>query len=507
MADKPKPTESSLMLKHPQFVSAAEDWQECRDCYAGERTVKAAGQKYLKPTRAMILDGMNAGDVGYQMYQAYKLRAVFHDLYKDAVEAYMGMVFNKPPVISLPDKMKNIKSNMGETPENFLRRLTEEQLVSGRAAILNDLPLEGDVNTLPYFAMYPAEAICNWNAGESKDNVVDLRYAVLDESGYRVSETDMFAWQVEARYRVVMRDAAGNYSQGLFRDLGQGVPNFDPTQMSNPKYLEEVLPFVPLVFVNSKDNLPDVDVPPLLGLARAMFAMYRGEADYRQNLFMQGQDTFVTIGGFKKDPANPEGALRMGAGARVDIEAGGDAKYVGVDGRGLPEQRVALTNDRQRAETRAGQLATKAVGDKESGDALKTRLAAQTCTLTQIAIAGAGGLERSLKNCAIWMGEDPDKVKVEPNLEFSSTLVTGQDAFQMMQAKKEGAPVSYKSLHEWFTARGVTRLNFEEELKQITKERSMVAIFADPIAEQQRKIENDQTQQGIDKPTAPPAQK
>jgi hypothetical protein len=202
---------------------------------------------------------------------------------------------------------------------------------------------------------------------------------------------------------------------------------------------------------------------------------------------MQGQDTLVTIGTIgKKDPTNPDAPLRTGAGSRIEMDQGGDAKYIGVNSSGLPEQRSAIQNDRSRAEVRAGQLINARVGDKESGEALKTRLAAQTATLKQIALAGAAGLQEALQNVAIWMGLDPATVKIEPNLEFSSTLITGQDMFQLMQAKDLGMPISYESIHAYMVDRGITTMNFDDELATILKERQQVQLLKDPVAQQQQ---------------------
>jgi hypothetical protein len=219
-----------------------------------------------------------------------------------------------------------------------------------------------------------------------------------------------------------------------------------------------------------------------------MYAMYRGEADYRQNLFMQGQDTLITIGGvMHRDATQPNAPLRTGAGSRIDMEAGGDAKYIGVNSAGLPEQRTAISNDRQRAEVRSGQLVKVGIGDKESGEALKTRLAAQTATLRQIALTGGAALEAQLKYAAIWMGEDPNAVKIEVNEEFSSTLVTGQDAFQLMQAKDLGLPISYESIHAYMVDRGITKKNYEDEFKAIQAERAKVSILMNPVLQEQNK--------------------
>jgi hypothetical protein len=507
----------SVILLHPLYDAIKADWVIVRDCYAGEAAVKLKTSTYLPPTQGMILDGMdNANQTGYRMYEAYVLRAVWHDLYKEAVEAYIGLLHQKPPTITLPTKLKDIKSNFGETPAQLLRRVNEEQLVTGRLGLLCDLPTRPNLsNPLPYIAMYAAEAVRNWDVGEDEGKQSILNYVVLDESGYERNLANPFQWDPVVRYRVctlgnlVSQTDNAKYKTGLFTQTpASGSLEFNQDNMKAPNIFGRELDFIPFTFINTKDNLPTPDKAPLLGLANMMLAIYRGEADYRQNLFMQGQDTFVTIGGVKTtDTTDPDAPLRMGAGSRIDIEQGGDAKYVGVSSTGLPEQRSALQNDRSRAEVRAGQLVNARVGDKESGEALKTRLAAQTATLTAIALSGAAGLEEALKNAARWVGANPEEVKVEPNLEFSSTLITGQDALQMMQAKDLGFPVSYESLHEYAVDRGITKISFTEEMERITRERTMVSMFKDPIKQQNDEKDLDNQDPKNKPPATKPAQK
>jgi len=337
-----------------------DSWQIVRDVYAGEEAVKAAGVKYLSPTQAMELDGMQTNGEGFKAYERYKLRAFFHDLYKEAVQAYVGMLWSKPATIQLPDKMQKIRSNNGETIQQLLRRINEEQLVSSRVGLLSDLPSTPDINNLPYLTMYKGESVCNWDVAEDVNKEMLLNFVVLDESGYMREPGDPFTWKEQTRYRVCSSGdlmdplVRGVYQTGLFR-VTNGSPVFDPTAMSAPTYLGQTLDVIPFAFINGTHNLSDVEEPALLGLARMMLSIYRSEADYRQNLFMQGQDTLVTIGGVKiTDSANVDAPLRTGVGARIDIEATGDAKYIGVSGQGLPEQRTALENDRARAEGRRG---------------------------------------------------------------------------------------------------------------------------------------------------------
>lgn len=502
----------ALIVTHPLYDLIKSDWHIVRDCYAGETAIKNKGQEYLPPTQGMIIDGMaNEADIGFQTYKAYLLRAVWHDLYKEAVEAYIGLLHQKPPTITIPDKLKTVVSNFGETPAQLLRRINEEQLITGRLGLLVDLPRVPDqTNPMPYIAMYTGENVRNWDTSEDVNKQAVLNFVVLDESGLARNPQDPFMWIPEIRYRVCsVGDLTnpldnGDYMSGLFHLLdGEGSVLFTQSAMATPVIRGVPLKFIPFTFINTKDNLPTPDKAPLLGLAHMMLSIYRGEADYRQNLFMQSQDTFVTIGGVvNKDSTNPDAPLRMGAGSRIDIESGGDAKFVGVSSTGLPEQRQALQNDRSRAEVRAGQLVNARVGDKESGEALKTRLAAQTATLTAIALSGAAGLESALKQVAIWVGADPAQVKVEPNLEFSSTLVTGQDAFQLMQAKDLGLPISYESLHAYMVDRGITKLNFADEMARIQKERTLVAVFKDPIA-QKNDTKNLSNQDPANQPVPP----
>ncbi len=479
-----------LDTKHPYYEEFMADWAKLRDAYKGEQAVKERGAFYLPPTRGMILDGLkNATQLGFQMYEAYKLRAVWHDLFKDAVEAYIGLLHSKSAQFTLPDKMKNIRSNEGETMQELLRRINEQQLVTGRLGLLSDIPVSPSTAApIPYIAMYTAETVTNWDVGEGDSTLAKLNFVVLDESGLvRNNKEDPFQWNREIRYRVcsigdIVNNTDGKYLTALYRQT-EGDLTFNPSTLKAPSILGSELNVIPFSFINTKDLLPAPDRAPLLGLANAMFAIYRGEADYRQNLFMQGQDTLVTIGTVKRsdETTDPSEPLRTGAGSRIDMDQGGDAKYIGVNSAGLPEQRQALGNDRQRAEVRAGQLVNARLGDKESGEALRTRLAAQTATLKQIALAGAAGLEAQLKVIATWIGESPEDVKVEPNEEFNSDSATGQDVSQLMDGKDKGAPISYKSIHDWMVDRGYTKKDFETEFKEIADEKAMVQVLMNPV--------------------------
>lgn len=491
----------ALESLHPLYADRMPDWEEMRDLYKGERHVKSKGEKYLPATKSMKLDGMGSTgstpNLGQEVYNAYRIRAVLPDYVKEAVEAFIGMLHHKPPTIELPPQLEPLRESAtmyGEPLEVLLRRINEEQLVTGRLGLLADLPQNPDpANPMPYIAMYVAEAGRNWDDSSIDNGEADLNLVVLDESGYR---RDVFDWVAITKYRVLDLFHAGQteearatatpvYRSGAFEVAGGGTPTYVESDMTIPMIRGTTLDEIPFVFVNSKDVTTSPDEPPLLGLARLALAIYRGEADYRQNLFMQGQDTLVTIGDRKKGytetgPGEVDGIntlgdgepLRTGSGSLIEMEAGGDAKYVGVTSQGLTEQRMSLENDRARADAKSGSLATDSASTQESGTAKKTRIAAQTASLRQIALSGAAGLEWLLKTTARWMGADPEQVKVTPNLEFGQLELIPKDVVDAMTARTMGAPLSLESIHALAVDIGLTEFDYKTEKAMVDDERA-----------------------------------
>jgi len=466
----------AIDTKHPLYSEFIGDWQMMRDTYRGERRVKDNGRVYLPPTSGMLLDGMEPAQPGWNAYQAYLRRAVFHDFVADAVEGAIGLMHHKAPIIELPpqlEPLREVATVTGETLEQLLRRINEQQLVFGRCGLLLDLPVEPDpANPLPYIAMYQAENIINWDDGaRGIMTLPQLNLVVLNESEF---ERQMdFTWEFIEKYRLLilgdpqLNETVGVYRSALVRQTGQSAATeaaaLNALNWTEPSVRGRTLDEIPFVFVNSKDIVTSPDDPPLLGLARLALTIFRGEADYRQNLFMQGQDTLVVIGAQDTD-------FRVGAGASIVLPQGGDAKYVGVTSSGLPEQRQALENDKMMAANRAGQLIDTRTSQRESGEALKTRVAAQTATLNQLAITGAAGLEQILRIAATWVGANPDAVSVTPNLEFADDKIDGQTLVQYMTARTMGAPLSLRSIHGLMKEQKLTDMTFEEEVAEIESE-------------------------------------
>jgi len=458
-----------LKSVHPLFNEYLIDWTTMSDLYEGERTIKSKGRTYLPPTSGMVLDGMNnVNDLGYKNYESYKTRAVFPDYVKEAVEIFIGLMHQEEPTIQLPAGMEYLRKKatvQGESLVSLLRRINVNQLVNGRIGLLPDVVA---IQNQPVFHVttYPAQTIRNWHVTEE-----GLQVLVLDESGYEFNED--FEWKKTEVYRVLRflpaeeGRAAGYYTKSFNLTNNE---EYDELALQPPMVRGKLATRIPFVVVNSKDLVFDPDEAPLLPLGREVLTIYRGEADYRQNLFMQGQDTLVTIGTVLTEGDDGDDSIRTGAGSWIRMDQQGDAKYIGVTSSGLEEQRSALENDRKRAEAKAGQLIAAKGTQAESGEALRTRVSSQTATLNQIAITGAAGLEQALRGIAEWSGYNPDEVRVQPNLEFTDVEVKGQDLLHFMTARTMGAPISKKSIHTLMSKRGLTEMDYETELGEIENE-------------------------------------
>ena len=469
----------SLTSQHPEYSTRLADWVLMRDSHKGERQIKDKGTLYLSATPGQEYDGMQPSQPGKKNYDAYKARARYHDFIVQAVEALIGVMHHKPPNIELPKKMEPLLERgtvKGEPLDVLLRRINTEQLITGRVGLLADVPDGSPVSTLPYVATYVAEDILNWDDGRREEiSLQNLNLVVLDESEYeRVS---MFDWRQEQKTRVlVLGDLSANEPemQGLYRQavFAGNDTDFNESALLVPSIGGRVLNKIPFVFVNAKDIVPETDAPPLLGLANLALTVYRAEADYRQTLFMQGQDTLVIKGmasGGSNDAVG-EDDIRAGAGATIYVSEEGDAKYIGVSSDGLREQRESLQNDKKEAAEIGGKLLDTRGKEAESGDALRIRVSARTASLNQIALAGAEGLKSILKTIAEWVGADPEGVVVEPNLDFADDSLDGRTLVDIMTAKTMGAPISLRTIHNTMKEKDMTELEFEEELAEIESE-------------------------------------
>jgi hypothetical protein len=468
--------------KHPQYSERLADWIQMDDTFHGERAVKAKRLDYLPATEGMVQDGMSTpSSPGWKDYEAYLLRAIYHDIIKDGVKAMIGIMHAKPAEIKLPEKLEALRNNAtskGEPLQALLRKINVHQLVKGRVGLLVDVPDNKAVNeAVPYISVYDAKAIINWDAGSQNDGKDKLSLVVLDESGTRRKG---LTWKTEQKFRVCTLNGLASIddSEATPDEKAKFTVAVMVDNVNNPTKEDFITPSlagtemedIPFVFVGANDLVPEPEVPPMLGLSNLALAIYRAEADYRQTLFLQGQQTLVIIGGNVDEVDGT--SVRVGHKGVIDLKIGGDAKYIGASNQGLGEMRQSLENDKKAANLMGVTFLDAGANDgqSQSGEALRIRVAARTTTIASVAKAGGLGLENALKFAARWVGADPEEVSVKPITDFADQSVQGAALLAFMQAKQLGLPLSLQSIHRMMANNDLTEMSFDDEVDAIDEE-------------------------------------
>src|SRR5690349_5098161 len=122
---------------HPQYEAHQDFWQICRDVLAGDKAVKAAGERYLPP-----LDAMNA-----QEYRAYVERGFFFNATARTVDGLLGLIFRLAPAVKMAqasmlaqafDQLVADVDLRGSTLDSYSRRVVSDVMALGRCGTLVD---------------------------------------------------------------------------------------------------------------------------------------------------------------------------------------------------------------------------------------------------------------------------------------------------------------------------------------------------------------------------------
>lgn len=428
-----------ITVQHPayqQFISA---WQLMRDTFDGEECVKAAGEKYLpmKSGTAAISDPVKR----VKAYDAYRLRAEFPELVAPTVRGSVGIMLKQSANFDLPKSMEFLKDNAtrdGLTLEALHRRIAVEMMLMGRYGLLPGIAKNGT----PYLAGYTAETIVNWDSSEGDPN-----FLALNESSM-ARDLSTGKWGEVGVYRECGLNADGVYfsrlwTQNAKKEWVPGPEVIATTPKGTP------LNFMPFVFFGTNDLNAEPDDVPLYGLGRISVRIYRMDADYTTAMHLTAEPTGVIIGFPDSKSAKESGNLptAVGANSLWVVPMGGDAKYLEFTGAGIGAQRTAIGDALNRAIAFGAQALTDTSKSAESGDAISLRLGHQHSLLHLIALNSAAGLEKALQNIAVWIGEDPTKVKVTPNLEFFDKPLDAQSLTALVAGWQAGA-YSYSTMFD-----------------------------------------------------------
>lgn len=405
-----------ITIRHPQYDAFAESWRQVRDANAGEDDIKQAGERYLpmKSGQAAIKDPAKRAAA----YNAYKTRAEFPEIVAPTIRGAVGVMLSKPATIDLPPQMEHLRERAtldGLTLDALHRRIAMEVMATGRYGLLPGLH-----DGVPYLSGYVAESIINWDSTAGA-----LDFLVLDESG-PVRDRATGQWSEVDRYRECLLDG-GAFIARVWTEGASGWSTEEEPRALTPR--KTALDSLPFVFIGSLDLTPAPDDVPLYGLAKLAVRAYRVDADRMAAIHLTCEGT-PWVNGFNdaaqaaKDGLLPQG---LGASALWVLPENATAGALEFSASGVQPAKDAFDDALERAAQFGAQIIQQGSA-AESGEALKLRAASQTATLTTIAQTTAAGLEKALRNIAVWIGADPKAVIVTPNLDFFDRRLTTEEA-------------------------------------------------------------------------------
>src|SRR5512137_49618 len=187
---------------HPDYDASAVEWSRARDVLAGEDAVKAGGEKYLPR-----LDSQTDEE-----FAAYVKRASYFNASARTSEAYLGLMFRRPPFVKLPSdgagvgralaQFQNDADMLGTTLTGYAKMVVGDVVGLGRAGSLVDW--EDEVEQRAYVVFYRAEQIINWRVervnGRNVPTLIVLKEQGLAKLG---ADDDEFALRLVDQVRVL----------------------------------------------------------------------------------------------------------------------------------------------------------------------------------------------------------------------------------------------------------------------------------------------------------------
>ncbi len=426
---------------HPEITKERQqEWALMRASDTGESEIKKKGETYLpKPS------GFDAMANPSAAYTKYKSRATFPEILSASIGAMVGLIHGRESkiAIAIPPALEYLweEATNDDTPlplEAFHRKITRELLLMGRYGVLVDAPMDGGN---PFLAGYCAERIINWRKG----------LYVIDESDIRPKPGEEFQWEDAELHRVLKMDD-GRYAVDLYED-GVPIETLETAQLGGVPMQE-----IPFVVANARDVEPTIEQPPLIGIARAAVGIYQLDADYRYQLFMSGQETLVAING--------DAPEYVGAGVVHEMQGSEgitpDLKYVTPACSGIEAHLTAIRDKREQAIMAGARLLEQSPEVEESGSARELRFSSESASLMSVAVTSCALLERSLRYCAMMLGQNPDQVTVTPPKRLMDKPITGQEAVAMMQLWQGGA-IAYETLYENLREGGIASSERDHE--------------------------------------------
>lgn len=418
--------------KHGEYIDMLPVWTRCNDVSSGTDAVHDGGETYLPRLK----------DQSAEDYQRFVQRTPLFNATWRTISGLSGMIFRKPPVITVPNAIEDMMDDVtmaGESLYMVAQDITEEAMKLGRVGILVDFPqATGDQLTLadaqalgmrPKLTVYKAASIYNWRTGRVNNTTVLTEIRLIEHHEIQVDEWD---YETEVRYRVLGLTPEG-YRVRVFKVDERGKE----VQLSEtiPLMRGKPLPFIPFQFIGSDDLTPDIDAPPLIDLVDMNLHHYRISA-IKCNALPFAVPTMFIAGSLNLEPGEK---IYVGSSKAIHSnDPSANAAYIEYSGQGLGAVEREIDKTEQQMAVLGARMLEQQRNQVESAEGQSSRRKGEESVLGAVAITISLGITQALTWFAEWAGA-PGDVKYELNRDFYPVSMTPQMLTALLAGWQQGA--------------------------------------------------------------------
>lgn len=412
---------------HCDYLEHAPVWKMMRDCLAGSRAIKAAGELYLP----RLFEQPDPG------YADYKLRAMWYGATSRTAEGFQGMLTRKDPVVTAPGAEALVEDCdlQGNPFSAHAESVLWELIQVARCGTLVDYSTEA---ARPYVTTYKAEEIINWRAERIGGKMVCTLVVLFElATDYQAvtgdAVTDEYSTKVYEQWRevrlvnapaqsddatVVTSAPVTSVVQKVWRrQLANGTKasrkaNSQPADKGTNGFVlistttltrrGEALTEVPFVMHGMEANRYRISKPILLDCAELNIGDYRNSADEENAIHIAGLPT-PWAAGFVDDTNT---TLALGTSkAWVTTDPTAQCGFLEYTGAGVQSIQAAKSEKRQAmAALGARVLDSNPSKAAESTDTVKLRQTGESNVLTDLACSAEQSLSDVLRWLVWWNG-------------------------------------------------------------------------------------------------------
>jgi hypothetical protein len=428
---------------HPDYMKHQLKWAIVRQAIASEYWSHVIPPEFTKGKNYRVT----------KRNENYIARAIFSNFTIGTRNALVGTATQKDPMIDLPPVMEYLGDDCTEdrlTIKQLIRKALGEIEEVGRFVMLTDFPAielgkTGEeikiLNPLPRIRTYKAEDCINWDTNGVMGGQI-INFVVLREQ--IKSRIDGFEWALTYQYRVLELDAESHYFYTI-RDI-DGAIKFGPVY---PRYNGQLFDYIPIDVVGSEDNNLEIDESPLYPIAHVNFGHLRNSASYEDNLDAHAQGTLFLTSTMSfsqwKEMTDVKPVIMGSREGHYIGQPGSEAKLVQL----APGQELANAMKQKEEQMLAmGAHIITNLSAKAPVATTQLNMGNKTSPLVNHVKNIEQGLVNQLKNCALFLGVDPELVNLDLPKDFIPRIADAS-VMQQVLAHEMGGIISKRIVREY----------------------------------------------------------